>query len=160
MVQYRQRISSKISCQGLQKAHPNANHHCWAWRLTADRERSSDDGEPSGSAGEPILQRMKRAELIDSMIVVTRYFGGTKLGVGGLVRAYGGSAGEVITQVPLETLIEKDAWTISMQYPDQSLIKSIIASNRGKSLWNDIQMRYTWKYSLIQPCETCLKKRV
>ena len=79
----------------LQKAHPNANHHCWAWRLAGDsRERSSDDGEPSGSAGEPILQRMRRAELIDSMIVVTRYFGGTKLGVGGLVRAYGGAAGE------------------------------------------------------------------
>ena len=117
---------------GLQKAHPNANHHCWAWRLTADRERSSDDGEPSGSAGKPILQRLKRAEIINSMIVVTRYFGGTKLGVGGLIRAYGGSAGEVITKVDVETLVEKDAWTIGMNYPDQALIKSIIASNRGK----------------------------
>ena len=116
----------------LQKAHPNANHHCWAWRLTGDRERSSDDGEPSGSAGEPILQRMRRAALIDSMIVVTRYFGGTKLGVGGLVRAYGGAAGETIAQVQLEHLIEKDTWTISMQYSDQSLIKSIIRSQRGE----------------------------
>ena len=116
----------------LQKAHPNANHHCWAWRLSANRERSSDDGEPSGSAGEPILQRMKRAGLMDSMIVVTRYFGGTKLGVGGLIRAYGGSAGEVIMEVDIETLIEKDAWTIVMGYSDQALIKSIIVSNRGK----------------------------
>ena len=116
----------------LQKSHPNANHHCWAWRLTGGRERSSDDGEPSGSAGEPILQRMRRADLIDSMVVVTRYFGGTKLGVGGLIRAYGGAAGEIISAIQLEQLIEKDAWTISMNYADQSLIKSIIGSQRGE----------------------------
>lgn len=116
----------------LQKAHPNANHHCWAWRLSAGGERSSDDGEPSGSAGEPILQRMRRAELIDSMVVVTRYFGGTKLGVGGLVRAYGGSAAEVISEVSIQALIERDAWTIAMAYSDQSLVKSIIASLKGE----------------------------
>ena len=116
----------------LQKAHPNANHHCWAWRLSSGRERSSDDGEPSGSAGEPILQRMRRAELIDSMIVVTRYFGGTKLGVGGLIRAYGGAAGEIISTAALEYLTQKDAWTISMNYSDQSLVTSIIDSKRGE----------------------------
>jgi len=116
----------------LQKSHPNANHHCWAWRLSGDKERSSDDGEPSGSAGEPILQRMKRVGLMDSMIVVTRYFGGTKLGVGGLIRAYGGSVGEVIKEVEIQTLTEKDTWRIVMGYPDQLLIKSIIHSNRGE----------------------------
>ena len=116
----------------LQKAHPNANHHCWAWRLPSGRERSSDDGEPSGSAGEPILQRMRRAELIDSMIVVTRYFGGTKLGIGGLVRAYGGAVGEVIATVDLEHLTQKDVWTMSMNYSDQSLVKSIIDAQRGE----------------------------
>lgn len=116
----------------LQKEHPNANHHCWAWRLSEGTERSSDDGEPSGSAGLPILQRLKRAELIDSMVVVTRYFGGTKLGVGGLIRAYGGSTGEVIKEVDIDTLIEKDVWTIVMGYSDQALIKSIIAANSGK----------------------------
>ena len=116
----------------LQKSHPNANHHCWAWRLTGGRERSSDDGEPSGSAGEPILQRMRRADLIDSMIIVTRYFGGTKLGVGGLIRAYGGAAGEIISEIQLEHLIEKDTWALSMNYADQSLIKSLIVSHRGE----------------------------
>ena len=116
----------------LQKAHPNANHHCWAWRLSGGQERSSDDGEPSGSAGAPILQRLKRAELMDSMVVVTRYFGGTKLGVGGLIRAYGGSAGEVIKEVDINTLIEKDVWTIVMDYSDQTLVKSMVASNKGE----------------------------
>lgn len=123
-------------CKGilsdLQKAHPNANHNCWAWRLSGDRERSNDDGEPSGSAGEPILQRMRRADLIDSLVVVTRYFGGTKLGVGGLVRAYGGSAAEVISEVDLHMLVERDAWIISMSYSDQSLVKSIIGSLKGE----------------------------
>ena len=116
----------------LQKSHPNANHHCWAWRLTGGRERSSDDGEPSGSAGEPILQRMRRADLIDSMVVVTRYFGGTKLGVGGLVRAYGGATGEIISESQFEQLVEKDTWALSMNYADQSLIKSLIGSQGGE----------------------------
>lgn len=116
----------------FQQAHPNANHHCWAWRLSGGKERSSDDGEPSGSAGEPILQRLTSSHLIDSMIIVTRYFGGTKLGVGGLIRAYGGSAGEVINKADIETLTEKDVWTIVMNYSDQALVKSIIVSKGGE----------------------------
>lgn len=115
----------------LRKQHPNANHHCWAYRL-GDIDRSSDDGEPSGSAGEPILQRMKRHELMDSLIVVTRYFGGTKLGVGGLVRAYGGSAGEAIDVVKIDQLINLAEFEIEMSYSDQSLIKSIVQLVGGK----------------------------
>lgn len=76
---------------------PDASHHCWAWRLASPvRERSSDDGEPSGSAGRPILSQLTGRDLVNVAVVVTRYFGGTKLGVGGLVRAYGGSAGAAL----------------------------------------------------------------
>ncbi len=124
--------SAKEILNNLSKMHPNANHHCWALRLSSGVERSSDDGEPSGSAGEPILQRMRRAELIDSMVVVTRYFGGTKLGVGGLVRAYGGSAAEAIDTVAHQHLIERSLWTVSVSYSDHSTIKSIIQSVKGK----------------------------
>ena len=116
----------------LKKNHPNANHHCWAWRLGTDRERSSDDGEPSGSAGEPILQRMRRAELVDSLIVVTRYFGGTKLGVGGLVRAYGGAAGEAILNCRLQRLVQRSIWYLTVSYADQSVIKAIVRSSNGE----------------------------
>ncbi len=115
----------------LRKQHPNANHHCWAYRL-GDIDRSSDDGEPSGSAGEPILQRMKRHQLMDSLIVVTRYFGGTKLGVGGLVRAYGGSAGEAIETVKVQQLVNLALFEVEMSYSDQSLIKSIVQLMKGK----------------------------
>jgi len=116
----------------LKKSHPNANHHCWAWRLGDDRERSSDDGEPSGSAGEPILQRMRRAELVDSLVVVTRYFGGTKLGVGGLVRAYGGATGEAISNGGTQHLTQRSIWFLTVSYSDQSVIKSIVKSSNGK----------------------------
>ena len=116
----------------LKKQHPNANHHCWAWRLGTDIERSTDDGEPSGSAGEPILQRMRRAELVDSLIVVTRYFGGTKLGVGGLVRAYGGSAGEAISNLTMQHLIQRSVWSLTVSYADQSVIKAIVRSSNGE----------------------------
>ena len=76
---------------------PDANHHCWAWRIAVPSiDRAGDDGEPSGSAGRPILAQLSGHELVNSAVIVTRYFGGTKLGVGGLVRAYGGAAGEAI----------------------------------------------------------------
>lgn len=75
-----------------------ATHHCWAYRLGPDAPapRSSDDGEPSGSAGVPILREIEGRALYHVVAVVTRYYGGTKLGVGGLARAYGGAAGEAL----------------------------------------------------------------
>lgn len=72
----------------------DATHHCFAYRLGADGQdvRANDDGEPAGSAGKPILAAIVNAGLTDVLVVVTRYFGGTKLGIGGLARAYGGVA--------------------------------------------------------------------
>lgn len=75
---------------------PDATHHCSAWRIDADTHRADDDGEPSGTGGKPILARLEGHELEQIVIVVTRYYGGTKLGTGGLVRAYGGAAGAAI----------------------------------------------------------------
>jgi uncharacterized YigZ family protein len=80
----------------------DASHHCWAWRMaTPSIERASDDGEPSGSAGRPILAQLAGRDLVDTAAIVTRYFGGTKLGVGGLVRAYGGAVGEALDTLRL-----------------------------------------------------------
>ena len=76
--------------------YPDAGHHCWAYAIGRAGEAasagSSDDGEPSGSAGKPILNVLQHSEFGDVLVVVVRYFGGIKLGVGGLVRAYGGAA--------------------------------------------------------------------
>lgn len=89
-----------------------ATHHVWALRLGADGAlaRSSDDGEPSGSSGPPVLREIEGRDLTDVLVVVTRYYGGTKLGVGGLMRAYAEAAGaaldaarvrEVVVRVPV-----------------------------------------------------------
>ncbi|MCB0763840.1 MAG: YigZ family protein [Flavobacteriales bacterium] len=76
----------------VRKQHATARHACFAWVLGTDRSRANDDGEPSGTAGRPILQQIHAAGLITCGIIVVRYFGGTLLGKGGLVRAYGGAA--------------------------------------------------------------------
>jgi uncharacterized YigZ family protein len=82
----------------LKKEHPNANHHCFAWRLGADKQafRANDDGEPSNTAGKPILGQIQANDLTNVLIVVVRYFGGTLLGVGGLISAYKAAAADVI----------------------------------------------------------------
>lgn len=85
-------------------ADPQATHNCWAWRIDLTY-RFNDDGEPSGSAGRPILAAIEGRELDQAMIVVTRYFGGTKLGIGGLVRAYGGCAAKCLDRARLVELV-------------------------------------------------------
>ncbi|MCD9145404.1 YigZ family protein [Streptomyces albireticuli] len=82
----------------VRKEHPTARHHCFAYVLGADGsvQKASDDGEPGGTAGVPMLQMLLRREVRYVVAVVTRYFGGVKLGAGGLIRAYGGAVGEAL----------------------------------------------------------------
>lgn len=80
-----------------QARYPDARHHCWAYQLRQQgKTRFNDDGEPSGSAGKPILAPIVGRQLMDVMVVVVRYFGGVKLGVGGLVRAYSQATNAVL----------------------------------------------------------------
>lgn len=86
--------------------HPSATHHCFAYVIGADAgvQRASDDGEPSGTAGPPMLQMLLRRDLRYVVAVVTRYFGGVKLGAGGLIRAYGSAVGRTLDILGTETL--------------------------------------------------------
>jgi uncharacterized YigZ family protein len=88
----------KEHLDALRKKYYDATHHCYAWRLgpAGERFRANDDGEPSGTAGKPILGQMLSREVTDCLVVVVRYFGGTKLGVPGLIAAYKDSAAEVL----------------------------------------------------------------
>lgn len=97
----REEISDVL--EQIRKEFWDASHHCYAYQLSPDGAdyRFFDDGEPSGSAGKPILLVLQRAELFDVLLVVTRYFGGTKLGVGGLARAYGEAAQESVSEATL-----------------------------------------------------------
>ena len=87
----------------LKTAHLKARHHCSAFRLREGLSRASDDGEPSGSAGKPIMNQLLSAELVDAGCIVVRYFGGTKLGVSGLINAYKTAAKLAIEQASIET---------------------------------------------------------
>ncbi|MFE7127141.1 YigZ family protein [Streptomyces sp. NPDC057617] len=85
----------------VRKEHPTATHNCYAYVIGADAsvQRASDDGEPGGTAGAPMLQMLMRREVRYTAAVVTRYYGGVKLGAGGLIRAYGGVVGETLDLV-------------------------------------------------------------
>lgn len=84
-------------------ADPDATHHCWAYILADGRARSSDDGEPRDTAGAPILRHLQGAHLADVVVVVTRWYGGTRLGRGGLVRAYGDATAAVLEAAEIRT---------------------------------------------------------
>ncbi len=92
-----------------------ANHHCYAWR-EAERFRYSDDGEPSGSAGKPILRQIDGGGLDHIAVVVTRVFGGTKLGVGGLIRAYGAAARELLDRADIAEVVPYRVVVVTIPY--------------------------------------------
>lgn len=90
--------------RGVRAEHPAANHHCFAYVIGADAavQRAGDDGEPSGTAGVPMLRMLLRRDVRYTVAVVTRYFGGVKLGAGGLARAYGGAVGAALDTLGTE----------------------------------------------------------
>jgi uncharacterized YigZ family protein len=106
---------------------PGATHHCWAWRLSDGRTRSSDDGEPGGSAGRPILARLRGKDIEDAVVVVTRWYGGTKLGVGGLIRAYGGCAGMALDRADIIEIVRTIAVGVVFEYADTGAVQRVLA---------------------------------
>ena len=104
---------------------PQATHNCWAWRINF-QVRSSDDGEPSGTAGRPILNVIERRQLENVMVVVTRYFGGIKLGVGGLVRAYSGSTAKCLDRAGVVELFPMSEYTIKAGFEWTSSVHGLL----------------------------------
>lgn len=102
----------------IKKEHHKANHNCSCFILgeNAEIKRSSDDGEPSGTAGVPMLTVLEKQGLTDTVAVVTRYFGGIKLGSGGLIRAYAGSVAKAITEIGMVLVKEQEGITVHLDY--------------------------------------------
>lgn len=109
----------------------DARHVCYAWRLgqNGDETRYSDDGEPSGSSGRPILLQIEGHDVTDAAICVVRYFGGTKLGVGGLMRAYGGAAGQALDRAEIVSVDIKDALRCVHAYGDSGAVQSVLSAH-------------------------------
>ncbi len=112
----------------VRKREYNATHVCSAWRVGPEAEefRSNDDGEPSGSAGAPILRHIEGRDLTNVVVTVTRYYGGTKLGTGGLIRAYGGAAELALEAAPIQRVVLRDEVTICFAYDDTSPAMHVI----------------------------------
>ncbi len=106
----------------------DARHHCYAYMLGSDKKnyRANDDGEPSGTAGKPILGQIRSFQLTDVLIVVVRYFGGTLLGVGGLINAYKNASIEVITSTSIIEKLIEDRLSISFEYPNMNNVMQIL----------------------------------
>ncbi len=103
---------------GIRKKHYDATHNCYAYILgsNSDIQRSSDDGEPSGTAGVPILETLKNESLTNTIIIVTRYFGGIMLGAGGLIRAYTEGASKVICTAGIVSVKPFSVYSIITDY--------------------------------------------
>ncbi len=108
--------------EAIRKREYNASHHCFAYRLGHQAEdfRYSDDGEPNGTGGPPILRHIDGRELTNLIVVVTRYYGGTNLGTGGLIRAYGDAAAGALDVARVVTKILRERVSLTFQYDDTS----------------------------------------
>ena len=119
-VQHTEDVEQRLT--EIRKREYNATHWCWAYRMGANGEqtRFNDDGEPSGTAGQPILRQITGRQLTDVLVVITRYYGGTKLGTGGLIRAYGDAAALVLDEATIEEKICRVPVRLTFAYPDTS----------------------------------------
>lgn len=126
---------AKAFIQAIRAEMPGATHHVYAFKVGYGGsviEGMSDDGEPSGTAGPPVLAVLRGADLGNVVIVVTRYFGGTRLGTGGLVRAYSGAARDALAALPVEWRIEKRYVGITIPYGLYERLKLLLAAHRAE----------------------------
>ena len=119
---------------GLRKKYYDATHHCYAWRLGPGGAafRANDDGEPSGTAGKPILGQLLSNNLTDCLIVVVRYFGGTKLGVPGLIAAYRESAAEAIAAAEIVELTVDRTVRVDFPYVAMNAIMRVVKEQQPR----------------------------
>ena len=126
----------------LKKEHPKATHHCFAYRLGKDKNifRVSDDGEPSGSAGKPILGQIDSKELTDVVVFVIRYFGGTLLGVPGLINAYKTSTALALQLTPFVMKFITERYTLQFDYTQMNEVMNVIRSCQCSIVENEAQL--------------------
>ena len=105
-----------------------ARHHCYAYVLNPDKsiQRDSDDGEPSNTAGKPILGQLLSKDLTNTLIIVVRYFGGVKLGVGGLINAYRSAAKGALKNITIEKRYVKEVFVVNFQYPEMNNVMRLV----------------------------------
>lgn len=119
----------------VKRRYPDARHHCWAYSIGSPHSPNtaamSDDGEPGGTAGKPIFNVLQHKNIGDIMIVVVRYFGGIKLGAGGLVRAYSAAAQSAITALPTQIKLSQLHMNILCDFQNEQLVRHWLSNHDG-----------------------------
>ena len=125
--------------QEIKKREHSAKHHCYAYRVIEESlvQRMSDDGEPSGTAGSPILTILQGKELVNVLVVVTRYFGGTLLGTGGLVRAYSDATISAITKADCKKIHRGAEISLEINYMDLNSLKHYLNNIGGRIILSE-----------------------
>lgn len=134
--------------RAVRKRYPDATHNCYAYIADelGNETRFSDDGEPGGTAGQPMLEVLKKRGVVKAAVVVTRYFGGIKLGAGGLVAAYTDSVSEVLDAAGIRRMTECAEVTVEGDYSDHSAIESALlraGALRGEAVYGE-NVRSVW----------------
>jgi uncharacterized YigZ family protein len=156
-----QEIKEKL--EYLKKEHPSAVHHCYAWRLGADKSafRTNDDGEPSGTAGKPIYSQVLSNDLSNVLIVVVRYFGGSLLGVPGLIAAYKSAAADALTNNEIVEQHILEEYSIAFGEEDISRVMQLLKSHEADIVSQNYDTQhllvYRVKKQLALPLEEKLK---
>lgn len=132
----------KENIQELKKRFHDARHHVYAFRIGPEKKifRASDDGEPSNSSGPPILGQIQSFELTNVMVVVVRYFGGTKLGIPGLINAYKSAAADAINNATIIELTENRIIRVGFEYADMNKVMRIIKDEDIELTMQDFQL--------------------
>ena len=130
------RESAMALLDSVKQRYPDARHHCWAYVFGNPNSPSSaamaDDGEPSGTAGKPILNVLQHKDIGDIMIIVTRYFGGIKLGASGLVRAYSAAAQQAIDALEVRQEIKLEPLSVDIDFKHEQFVRYLVEQAQGK----------------------------
>lgn len=144
--------AAKAYIQSIKAQFPDARHHCWAFVAGRPDDSQqlgfSDDGEPTGTAGKPILAPLLGSGMGEVTAVVVRYFGGIKLGTGGLVRAYGSGVQQALKLLPTKTKVPQCRFLVECEYSLVSLLEQVIAEYQGKILSSEYTDKVTFELSL------------
>ncbi len=146
------RDDAKALLDSVKQRYPDARHHCWAYVIGNPNSpvcaAMADDGEPSGTAGKPIFNVLQHKNIGDIMIIVTRYFGGIKLGAGGLVRAYSSAAQQAIDALEIRHDVKFENFNIATDFKHEQFIRHLVEQAGGKIARCDYSQEVTMQIQL------------
>lgn len=152
----------KQHIQHLKKEHVGARHFCYAWRLGADKQawRTNDDGEPNNTAGKPIFSQIQSNDLTNILIVVVRYFGGTLLGVSGLINAYKGAAAEALKNSDIEEQFIYFQYKLIFDVSDVNAVMKLCKDLSAVILSQDYADNYTLIFQIKKSQVEALEEKI